>query len=480
MLLEISTTHQPATDLGYLLGKNPARAQAFTLPFGIAHVFYPQATPQRCTAALLLEIDPVGLVRGRNQSEGLLDQYVNDRPYVASSFLSVALARVFREALNGKSRDRQELADSAIPLEARINVLPCKGGESFLRRLFEPLGYALEVVGFPLDPQFPQWGQSRYFTVTLRATLPLSRLLSHLYVLIPVLDNQKHYFVDTEEMEKLLKAGDEWLPQHPERQEIVERYLKHRNKLAKEALGRLLTPEELAVELATERVLEPESPLEGDVLEPQEAKTSLNSQRLQAVLAELRASGASTVLDLGCGEGNLLRLLVQQTQFSKIVGMDVSSKALEISARRLKFVSERPFNPLELIQGSLTYFDSRLLGFDAAALVEVIEHLEPDRLNALERSIFGAAQPKTLVVTTPNQEYNSVWESLPAQNMRHRDHRFEWTRAEFEAWAQQMAQSYGYSVVFKTIGEVDLERGSATQMAVFSIIPTSTTAQRPT
>jgi 3' terminal RNA ribose 2'-O-methyltransferase Hen1 len=462
MLLEISTTHQPATDLGYLLGKNPARAQAFTLPFGIAHVFYPQATAERCTAALLLEIDPVGLVRGRNQSEGLLDQYVNDRPYVASSFLSVALARVFREALNGKSRDRQELADRAIPLEARINVLPCKGGEAFLRRLFEPLGYALKVMGFPLDPQFPQWGQSRYFTVTLRATLPLSRLLSHLYVLIPVLDNQKHYFVDSEEMEKLLKAGDEWLPQHPERQEIVERYLKHRHKLAKEALGRLLTPEELTAEL------EPEHPLEGDVLEPQEAKidakTSLNNQRLHAVLAELQASGASTVLDLGCGEGNLLRLLVQEKQFSKIVGMDVSSNALEISARRLKNAPPT----LELIQGSLTYFDSRLAGFDAAALVEVIEHLEPDRLNALERSIFGAAQPKTLVVTTPNQEYNSVWESLPAQNMRHRDHRFEWTRAEFEAWAQQMAQSYGYSVVFKTIGEVDLERGSATQMAVFS------------
>src|SRR5918997_1215463 len=124
----------PATDLGYLLHKNPARVQSFDLSFGRAHVFYPEATPERCTAALLLDVDPVGLVRGA--SAGPDAQYVNDRPYVASSFLSVAIAQVYGSALAGKSRERPELAERAIPLEARVAVLPCRGGEELLRRLF--------------------------------------------------------------------------------------------------------------------------------------------------------------------------------------------------------------------------------------------------------------------------------------------------------------------------------------------------------
>lgn len=141
MLLTLSTTHRPASDLGYLVAKHPARFQSFELAFGMAHVFYTEASEERCEVALLLEVDPVGLVRGRTAGAGgLLDQYVNDRPYAASSFLSVAIAQVFGSALGGRSKGRQELAETAIPLEARLPVLPCRGGEVFLRRLFEPLG----------------------------------------------------------------------------------------------------------------------------------------------------------------------------------------------------------------------------------------------------------------------------------------------------------------------------------------------------
>ena len=170
MLLTLTTTHHPATDLGYLLGKNPARAQSFELAFGMAHVFYPEAGDDACTAALLLDVDPVGLVRGG----GGMDQYVNDRPYAASSFLSVALSRVMRSAMAGSSRERPELAETPIPLVARIAVLPCRGGDAFLRRLFEPLGYAVEAVAHPLDEAEPEWGDSRYFTVTLSATKRLA------------------------------------------------------------------------------------------------------------------------------------------------------------------------------------------------------------------------------------------------------------------------------------------------------------------
>src|SRR3984957_3493487 len=243
MLLTLTTTHQPATDLGYLLCKNPARSQAFDLSFGTVHVFYPEATIARCTAALLLEVDPVGLVRNRRGPAGegfSLEQYVNDRPYVASSFLSVAISRVLGSALSGTSRERPELAKTPIPLTARISVLPCRGGEMFLRKLFEPLGYIVSAIQHPLDEKFPEWGEGPYFTVELSHTITMHDLLTHLYVLVPVLDNDKHYWVGDDEVEKLLRHGDSWLAGHPEKEQIVSRYLKHRKYLADAALTRLI------------------------------------------------------------------------------------------------------------------------------------------------------------------------------------------------------------------------------------------------
>lgn len=459
MLLTLTTTHHPATDLGYLLGKNPARAQAFDLGFGTAHVFYPDAQDEVCTAALLLDVDPVGLVRGRGAS---LDQYVNDRPYVASSFLSVALSRVMRSAMAGSSRERPELAETPIPLVARIAVLPCRGGDGFLRRLFEPLGYAVETVGHPLDETQPKWGDSRYFTVTLAATKRLAELLTHLYVLVPVLDGAKHYYVGDDEVEKLLRHGEGWLPMHPERDLIARRYLKHRGSLVRDAIARLVEQEEPGADAAEEARDAEEASAERPI--------RLNEQRLAAVAAALKASGAARVVDLGCGEGNLLRLLLREPHFREIVGMDVAHRSLEIASERLKLerMNERQRARIRLLHGSLMYRDPRLAGFDAAAVVEVIEHLDPPRLAAFERVVFGEARPGTVVLTTPNAEYNVRWPTLPAGRFRHRDHRFEWTRAELMAWADSVASRYGYVVAYHPIGEADDEVGAPTQMAIFT------------
>ncbi len=162
MLLTVSTTHQPATDLGYLLHKNPARLQTEELSFGKAYVFYPDASVELCTAALLIEIDPVALVRGRGPAGegGQLEQYVNDRPYAANSFLSVALGRILSTAMSGRSKDRPELAETAIPLSAHLPVIAARGGEDLVKRLFEPLGYSVEMRGSQLDDKFPEWGAS--------------------------------------------------------------------------------------------------------------------------------------------------------------------------------------------------------------------------------------------------------------------------------------------------------------------------------
>ncbi len=245
MLVTITTTHRPAHDLGYLLHKHPERFQSFDLSFGKAHVFYPEVGAERCSACLLLDVDPVGMVRGKSAGFGLLlAQYVNDRPYAASSFLSVAIAQVFGSALQGRCKDRPELVQTAIPLSARIDVLPVRGGERFLRGVFEPLGYAVEAVRYPLDERFPEWGESPYFSVTVRKTTTLAELLTHLYVLIPVFDNAKHYWIGADEMEKLLAKGEGWLAGHPEKEEITRRYLKFQPSLFREALARLVQEEE--------------------------------------------------------------------------------------------------------------------------------------------------------------------------------------------------------------------------------------------
>jgi len=465
MLLTITNTAEPATDLGYLLHKNPARAQTFPLSFGQAHVFYTEAARERCTAALLLDVDPVGLVRDRRGpagESGALAQYVNDRPYVASSFLSVALARVFASAMSGRCKDRPELAETPLPLAARLSVLPCRGGEGFLRGLFEPLGYEVEAERHALDEQFPEWGESPYYTVTLAGRARLSELLTHLYVLVPVLDNEKHYWVGDEEVEKLLRRGEGWLASHPLREQIARRYLKYRRSLADEALERLA---EGSADAETEAAAHDEEE------QAVERRLSLNDERQRAVVAALKESGARRVLDLGCGEGRLLRALLEDRSFEEIVGVDVSHRALETAAARLRLerLPEMVRSRLKLLHGSLTYRDRRLEGFDAAAVVEVVEHLDESRLSSFERVLFEFARPRSVVLTTPNVEYNAKFEGLPAGLLRHKDHRFEWTRAEFRAWAERVASRFGYRVRFLPVGPEDGALGPPTQMGVFSL-----------
>ena len=464
MLLTITTTHRPATDLGYLLYKNPARAQAFDLSFGRAHVFYPQADEDRCTAALLLEVDPVGLVRNRRGPSGegfSLDQYVNDRPYVASSFLSVAIAQVFGTALSGISRERPELVTMPIPLVARISVLPCRGGEALLRRLFEPLGYTVSAARCPLDERFPEWGDGPYFAVELSHALPLHDLLTHLYVLIPVLDNDKHYWIGEEEVQKLLRHGETWLAAHPEKEQIASRYLKHRRPLVKQAMAQLLEEDQREAD-ETEQVHEREE-------EQVERKIRLNDLRMESVVASLKATGAKKVIDLGCGSGKLIERLMEDKTFEQIAGMDVSYRSLQIAADRLRLdrLPEKQRQRLSLFQGSLMYRDPRLSGHDAAAVVEVIEHLDEPRLAAFERILFEFAHPPTVIVTTPNVEYNVRFDSLPAGQLRHKDHRFEWSREQFQIWAKGVAERYGYSVRFLPVGPEDAAVGAPTQMGVF-------------
>src|SRR3984957_2885817 len=474
MLLTITTTSEPtttaggrlATDLGFLLHKNPDRAQSFEVSVGTAHVFYPEADAGRCTAALLLEVDPVGLVRGRQgpKADGFsLGQYVNDRPYAASSMLAVALSRVFKTAMTGRCEARAELAASTLPLEIRVPVLPCRGGSELAGRLFEPLGWQVQATPIPLDPSFPAWGDSRYLDLRLAGEVRLADALNHLYVLLPVLDDSKHYWVSPDEVDKLIRAGGGWLAGHPEKTLITRRYLAHRSGLFRSAIARLAEVDDSEPESFDNAVpvTEPET-------EP--AATSLADQQRDAVLAALRAAGAHRVADLGCGEGTLTGLLLADPAFTEVIAADVSARALEVAERRLRLdrMPERQRARLRLIQSSLTYTDKRLADLDALVLVEVIEHIDLPRLGALERTVFGAAAPALVLVTTPNSEYNVRYEHLPPGAQRHPDHRLEWPRAEFTRGARRVPAAHGYKVEFQPVGQEDPELGPPTQLAAFT------------
>ena len=476
MLLTISTTHSPATDLGFLLHKHPDRFQTFDLSFGDCHVFYPEADESKCSVSLLLDVDPVEMARGKKRQQNFaLAGYVNDRPYVASSFMSTAISQVFGTALAGRCKQRPSLVSTPMPLEVSINVLPVRGGERFLRSMFEPMGYEVAVEKQILDEQFPEWGDSHYFSVTLTNNITLSELLNHLYVLIPVFDNQKHYFVGNDELEKLLDKGKGWLETHPEKEVIVRRYLKFQSSLQRDALDQL-SEDDPTGEGPTESEDKKNSEYE------LEKKVNLHDLRLDSVCVELLKSGATRVIDLGCGEGKLLRRLIKQWQFKEIVGTDVSVRSLEIANKRLRldelpsFQSER----VRLFHGSLMYRDSRFNDFEAAAIVEVIEHLDPPRLSAFERVVFRHARPTTVIVTTPNSEYNVMWPTLPAGKFRHADHRFEWTREEFQQWANSICDRFGYTVECHPVGPIEPSIGAPSQMGIFKIMSASSIAEKLT
>lgn len=464
MQLSITTTHQPATDLGYLLHKHPDKVQTFSITGGKAHIFYPEASEEKCTATMLIDLNPIDLVRALKVPGDslMLRHYVNDRPYVASSLTSSALTKVYRSAMSGICKDKPDVVDQKLPLEVSIDVLSVKGGASLINDLFEPLGYEVEAISYQLDEKFPDWGDSSYYSVKLKHTIALKDMLNHLYILLPVFDKERHFWVSKHDAEVLLAKGGDWLKDHPKKNLITNRYLKRLKRLTREVFERLVD-EEVEQDKLEEEVKSKEPK------EKKEKRLSLHQKRLNLALEKLLESGARSVVDLGCGEGKLLKMLFKQGQFERILGMDVSFRSLQMAKEKLYLneISPRKRERIQLIQGALTYRDNRLSGFDAAALIEVIEHLDLERLSALERVVFEFAKPKTVVLSTPNAEYNEKYEKLNEDSFRHHDHRFEWTRAEFKAWVDKVCDAFAYTAEIFPVGEVDEKVGASSQLAVF-------------
>lgn len=457
MLLTITNESSTPDDLGFLLHKHPAKAQEFTSSVGTAHVFYPETTGERCTAALLLDVDPVDLVQGKRfRGTSMADtQYATHRPYASSSMLAVAVGRVFRSALAGTCSAKPDLVDAALPLTVTIAAVPCHTDDD-VRSLFEPLGWRVDCERGPLNSQFPHWGDAPYANVTLTGTHTLQAALQHLYVLLPVLDGGKHYWVSDDEVDKLVRAAGDWLPDHPERERILRVSLVRQKSLMRDARAALLPDDETDQSAAV-------SP---DV----ERRTTLRVARLAAVVQALADVGATSVVDVGCGEGQLISEMMEHSTFQRILGVDVAAVELSRAEKRLRLADlpETARERVRLRQSSLTYLDDELQGFDAAVLMEVIEHIDESRLPAAVAAVFGHAKPRGVVVTTPNSEYNVLYDGLAAGEMRHPDHRFEWDRATFRTWAEDVAAGHGYSVEYRDVGDTHETYGPSTQMAVFT------------
>ena len=461
MLFTITYEGSRTQELGFLLHKHPDRAQQFALSFGRAYVFYPEVSDERTTAALLMDIDPIDLARGKvGSTEGGLFDYVNDRPYAATSFMSNAIVRIFGTAMSGRCEQKPALAETPLHLTATLSSLRDGRDTALAKELFEPLGYTVTAERSLLDERFPEWGDSPYITLKISGIVRLCDLLNHIYVLIPVFDLQKHYYSSEDEIRKLLDHGEGWLASHPCKEMIAKRYFKEKKSFARRAIDTL-------AEQNPDEITENEN---NEAAEEQEVRTPLNTMRMEAVRDAVLKSGASTVIDLGCGECRLTSLLLNEPQIKAVTACDVSVRELEKAAQKLHLDRMPTYrkNKLTLMQASLTYVDKRFSGFDCACVIEVIEHIEPMRIPAFERVVFEYAKPRTVILTTPNREYNANYAHMEENALRHGDHRFEWTRAEFAAWTQHICEKFGYVCEISGIGTEDEKTGFPTQMGVFT------------
>lgn len=439
MLLTVICKDQNARDLSWLLRKRPERFQSFHLPFGAAYVFFPRYLPDLASVCLLLEVEGEKLNELYKARDGEF-QYVNPRRFLSGSLLSSAIAKVFSSALSGERGERPELAAREYNLEARIANFSCRLKPEYIEKIFSPLGYDVrtEPVGTDIYDNI-----SGVYNLTLTGRTTLQNLLSQLFILLPVFDGQIHFWIGESRLEKFIRLGQNWLPDHPEKRLIIGEYFWPAPALKKDALTFF-----------------------GATSDESGREPNLNSVRLEKITELLLAQGAKSVVDLGCGTGALLARLAAEKKFTKLAGLDISAKNIE-SARKKLASPGKPLREEDLFVGSLTYPDKRIAGYDAAVLCEVIEHFEPERMDLVMTNILGYARPKLLVVTTPNKTYNPVY-NLGASETRHPDHRHEFDEAEFLSFCANFSAKFAYRFEFFAIGDREPEIGAPTLGGIFS------------
>lgn len=444
MLLTINCEGPDAMDLSWLLHKRPNRFQAFNLGYGKAFVFFTEYSQNSCTACLLLEIMPDALNDLCKSKDGEF-QYVNSRQYLSSSLLAGAIGKAYSSAIKGTCQDKPDLVGKKHGFKVRINNFSCRLNPIFIDRIFSPLGYQIEWRNIQINDEYCTGG---FICGDLQLSIDatLQEILSHLYILLPVFDRQTHFWLDESQLQKFIRHCQGWLGRHPEKRLIINEYFGPVSELKYRLMKHFGVIRPLADKSRT---------------------PTFNQMRRSAISDVIAASGAKTIIDLGCGDGSFVFSLHGQNRYEKLAGMDASAQNIE-NARK-KFDSpffHRRKSP-EFFIGSITYRDKRISGYDAVILSEVIEHFEPERMDGVMRNILGEARPKLFVMTTPNKAYNQEFPFLEAGEFRHPDHRHEFGEDEFISFCEKYAAVFGYDLEISHVG-VELSRiGSPTFMGIF-------------
>lgn len=442
MQLSLNVKGNGAEAVSYLLAKNPNNLyERDEKGFKVRSV-YSVFTKEEVKYLIYVKPDPIDLVRSSPQVYDI-SHYINDREFAVSSLFVSAIRKALGTALNGKPQEEYvQWVEHRFDMEVAFGPIATDLPDGELAELFKPIGYNVEIKRAASTLR----SKSSALFITLTGKQTIQNLLKHLFILIPVIDNYKHYFIDEREIEKVDRYGEGWLDAHPLKQFIVKRALRFQNLIRQ---SKFYDRERHNQENRETK------------------KIRLNELRYEKIVDFIRTiPKRDTVVDLGAGEGKLSVKLGYLDGVKEILSVEPSNKSRVRAIQRFEEAEGTDgFTLPTSLAGSLFYFDDRLVNKDIMVLCEVIEHIDEYRIPKMMEAIFRSYQPRVLIVTTPNQEYNVIYDM--DETMRHHDHRFEWTRDDFQENCEQWIKESPYYIQFEGIGEEHPEYGTPTQMAIF-------------
>ncbi|MFF2588046.1 3' terminal RNA ribose 2'-O-methyltransferase Hen1 [Peribacillus butanolivorans] len=443
MQLTIQASGDNVQAISYLLSKNPSNLYERNHKGHLVRLFYSKFTETELEATIFVTPDPIELVKGNSNSYDI-NHYINDREFAVSSIFCSLIRSALGTALNGQPKEEHtEWVNHPFSFQFEFGPVVSSLSDNQLKDLFEPIGYEVMITRPEIEYSFQIKDKSSARYISLKGMKTLQDGLRHLFVLIPVIDNYKHYYIDEKEIEKLERYGDGWLKDHPMRDYIYRQSLRFKEVYS---------------------IVENRKPEEKK--EEKESKVRLNDLRYEKIVDTVSQMNPRSIVDFGSGEGKLSVRLGFVEGIKEILAVEPSqTAAIKALGRFEKVKNKEKFVVPETLWGSLFYYDERLKNKDVIILCEVIEHIDEYRLPKVLDTILHNYQPNALIITTPNREYNEVYDKEDV--LRHNDHRFEWTRAEFRQWCTERNHRDIYSLKFEGIGEEHDTYGYPTQMCVF-------------
>ena len=494
MYLTVKAAGPHAGMISHLLAKNPHNRYERNEKGARVRLIYSAFAEEKIEFTIFATPDPIDLVKGSPHSYDIT-QYINDREFVVSSLFCSYIRPALGTALNGKPKaDYADWVEHVFPLEVTFGPVASNLPDAVIESLFTALGYEADIERGAAEYTFDLKSRSSVRNIRVSGQATLQQMLRQLFILMPVLDDYKHYYIGTEEIDKLQRYGEGWLQDHPQQELIIKRALRFApliadyRKLAgdnvqKAAVNLLDTNttdtdantlqqpgnEQITTGITASQQGEADTlSSSADVQETAVPPIRLNELRYQAIVDQVSSlPRRRSVVDFGAGEGKLSVRLAGIEGVEQVYAVEPSAYAgLRALERFGKLEREGQQIVPRLVTGSLFYRDDQWAGQDVIILCEVIEHINEHRLPQVMATLLDEYHPETLIMTTPNREYNAVYE-MEEQEIRHTDHRFEWTRAEWADHCQDWVSGRPYEVSLHGIGDISEIHGQPTQMAVF-------------